>query len=51
MFDEIDYYSKSLRDQVGNAHFLKQLEREYDFPVEVFRLTVDGGRELVRVEH
>ena len=38
------------REQIGNRHFMKQLEREYSFPVTVYKLREDGTRELVRVE-
>lgn len=51
MFTEINYYGQSSRDIIGDQHFMKQLEREYDFEVLVFRLNRDGSRELVRVEH
>jgi len=38
------------REQIGNIHWQKQFEREYKFPVEVYRKVADGTRELVRVE-
>jgi len=39
------------REYIGNAQFMSQLERQYDFPVSVYLETEDGTRELVRVEH
>lgn len=43
-------YGQSTRDWVGNHNFMKQLFREYVFPVEVFRVDENGTRELIRVE-
>ncbi|MFD5308285.1 hypothetical protein [Streptomyces ardesiacus] len=51
MFTEINYYEQSSRDIIGGQHFMKQLEREYDFPVNVFQVNKDGSRALVRVEN
>jgi hypothetical protein len=51
MNTEIGAYVSSFREWAGNVHFMKQLEDIPVFPVEVFHLTVDGARELVRVEH
>ncbi|BET51802.1 hypothetical protein RGQ21_67840 [Kitasatospora aureofaciens] len=39
------------REFFGNSHFMKQLERSYDFPVSVYQENEDGTRALVRVEH
>ena len=41
----------TFREYRGNAHFMSQLEREYRFPVNVYKETEDGSRELVRVEN
>jgi hypothetical protein len=49
--NELDHYVSSFREYAGNAHFMKQLEREYSFPVNVFQTTEDGSRALVRVEN
>jgi hypothetical protein len=38
------------REYMGNAHFMAQLDREYSFPVNVYRENTDGTRELVRVD-
>lgn len=38
------------REYTGNAHFMSQLHRTYDFPVNVYRENEDGTRVLVRVE-
>lgn len=39
------------REFIGNAHFMRQLEREYAFPVEVYQEVEDGSRELVRIDY
>jgi hypothetical protein len=41
----------SMREWMGNAHFMSQLNRHYDFPIEVYRESEDGSRALVRVEY
>lgn len=41
----------NFREYRGNAHFMKQLERSYDFPVSVYQENEDGTRELLRVEN
>lgn len=38
------------REFAGNAHFMKQLQREYFFPVEVYQEDQNGARTLLRVE-
>jgi len=38
------------REQIGNIHWQKQFEREYNFPVEVYKLNEVGERELIRIE-
>lgn len=50
MFTETNSFSKPLRDQIGEIHFMSQLERSYPFPVKVYRESEDGSRALVRVE-
>jgi hypothetical protein len=40
----------NFREYMGNAHFMRQLDREYIFPVEVYTVKENGKRELVRVE-
>lgn len=44
-------FNIDMREQIGTIHFMKQLQRSYDFPVEIFRVNEDGSRELIRVEH
>lgn len=46
----MDTIVSNYREHMGNAHFMKQLEREYAFPVSVYQENEDGTRELVRVE-
>lgn len=41
----------SMREWMGNAHFMSQLNRSYSFPIEVYRESEDGSRALVRVEY
>jgi hypothetical protein len=38
------------REFMGNAHFMSQLDREYSFPVNVYRENEDGTRDLVRID-
>ena len=38
------------REWAGNNHFMKQLDRFYDFPVSVYKENEDGTRVLVRTE-
>ncbi|MEU0912161.1 hypothetical protein [Streptomyces althioticus] len=40
----------SSREWIGNTHFMKQLDRFYDFPVNVYRENEDGSRVLIRTE-
>lgn len=39
-----------LREIIGNINFMKQLEREYAFPVNVYQENEDGTRVLLRTE-
>lgn len=43
-------FTLASRDLIGNAHYMKQLERDYRFPVFVVKENDDGTRELIRVE-
>lgn len=38
------------REFMGNAHFMSQLDREYNFPVRVYQINEDGTRDLVRID-
>jgi hypothetical protein len=38
------------REWIGNHEFMKQLDREYSFPVNVYRENEDGTRDLVRID-
>jgi len=40
----------STREWIGNNHFMKQLERQYNFPVSVYKEHEDGTRTLLRTE-
>jgi hypothetical protein len=40
-----------LREHIGNAHFMKQLQREYRFEVQVYKEDENGSRTLLRVEN
>lgn len=46
----MDTIVSNYREFMGNAHFMKQLEREYIFPIKVYKEAEDGTRELVRVD-
>jgi hypothetical protein len=46
----MDTIVSNYREYMGNAHFMKQLYREYDFPVSVYRENEDGTRSLVRID-
>lgn len=46
----MDAIVSNYREYMGNAHFMKQLEREYSFPINVYRENQDGTRELVRID-
>lgn len=40
----------SSREIRGTAHFMKQLDRTYEFPISVFLEDENGTRTLLRVE-
>ena len=46
----MDTIVSNYREYMGTAHFMKQLNREYFFPVEVYKENEDGTRELVRID-
>ncbi|WP_198544773.1 MULTISPECIES: hypothetical protein [unclassified Streptomyces] len=46
MTQAIDY-----REYRGNMHFMRQLQREYQFPIQVFQEDENGRRTLLRVEN
>lgn len=41
----------NFREYAGNVHFMKQLQREYQFPIEVYKENEHGSRTLLRVEN
>lgn len=41
----------NFRDYAGNIHFMRQLQREYRFDVQVFKEDENGDRTLLRVEN
>ncbi|MET9816900.1 hypothetical protein [Streptomyces sp. NPDC006355] len=38
------------REWIGNHEFMKQLDREYNFPVLVYKINEDNSRDLVRID-
>lgn len=42
--------ASSFREIMGNAHFMRCLEREYVFPVNVYQENEDGSRVFLRTE-
>ncbi|WP_371666315.1 hypothetical protein OG306_33325 [Streptomyces sp. NBC_01241] len=46
----MDTNTLTSRDLIGSIHFMKQLQREYNFPINVFQEDEHGNRTLLRVE-
>ena len=42
--------SFNFREYAGDIHFMQQLQREYSFPVLVYKINEDDTRDLVRIE-
>ncbi|WP_395759501.1 hypothetical protein OIE82_27245 [Streptomyces althioticus] len=38
------------REIIGNINWMKQLERQYSFPIDVYKENEDGSRTLLRTE-
>lgn len=46
----MEIFVSPIREIIGNQIFMKQLEREYSFPANVYKEHEDGTRVLVRTE-
>lgn len=41
----------NFREYAGTTHFMKQLQRDYRFEVQVYKEDENGSRTLLRVEN